>query len=190
MTSCVYTANELFLADIGARKIYRYSTDGEYTYKGVFASGHKFNRMTIGDGCLYVGILPTNQILIYSLTSGEIVNQFKTGGSPRGMAFDSKNQLHVVLWKTKTVETYNANGKKLGQRIYQELNQPDGLVIDYYDNLYIANRHNPSTVTVYTSSGLLVNTIRGFKSAIDVIEYELKQMVVIDILADKATMYR
>ena len=105
------------------------------------------------------------------------------------MAFDSNDQLHVALWNSKTVERYDIEGNKLGQRVYEELNVPDGLAIDYFDNIYFANRGSPSTVTIYNSSGKLISTIKGFKSVIDVIDQHLKQMIVLDVLAKKAVIY-
>ena len=189
MVSCVYAPNQLLLADFSSKKIYKYSTDGKYTYKGVFASGHNYVRMTVGGGHLYVGI-PSNTILIYLTNNGKLIHQFKTGGYPRGMAFDSKKQLHVALWNKKIVERYDHSGKKLGQRIYKELNVPDGLAIDLYDNIHISNRGNPSTVTVYSESGILVNTISGFKSVIDAVDQNMKQMIAVDLSTSKATIYR
>ena len=56
-----------------------------------------------------------------------------TVGNAQAIVFDKHDRLHVST-RSKTVEVFDVDGKKLTQRTYIELNVGDGLFLDDHNN--------------------------------------------------------
>ena len=124
------------------------------------------------------------------------------------MVIDSNGKLNVGIWGQKILR-YSAGPKAkcLSSTTYDNIGRIDGMAIDGAGNILIADRTasklqvmnmSPTTVSssaqqsqvlVYSPGGMLIKTIPGFNSAMDVDVGVDGTVLVADYHANKVYMY-
>ena len=202
-SDCAFVKNNLYVADQGHKRLYKYTADG--LFAGVVATGEHFARFTTCNDHLYVSI-SRSDVIVYK--DDKEKHRINMRGSPRGMVVDSNGKLNVGIW-AKTISQYSTGpeGKCLGSKTYDNIGGIDGMAIDGAGNILIADRTSSrlqvmntspptasssaqqSRVFVYSPGGMLIKTITGFVGALDVDVGVDGTVMVADYVTNKVYMY-
>jgi DNA-binding beta-propeller fold protein YncE len=79
---------------------------------------------------------------------------------PTGVAFDSAGNVYISEYTSATAVKYKASkGTEPELVISQDVGGPEGIAVDNSGTIYVSNS-SLNTITVYNSSGTLINTLR------------------------------
>ena len=202
-SDCAFVKNNLYIAEQTQKSLYKYTADGSFV--GIVAKGEHYARFTTCNDHLYVSIARGD---IIAFKDDKETYRIKPNGPPRGMVIDSNGKLNVGIWGQKILQ-YSAGPKAkcLGSRTYDNIGRIDGMAIDGAGNILIADRTasklqvmnmspptasssaQQSQVLVYSPGGMLIKTITGFGSAMDVDVGVDGTVLVVDYHANKVYMY-
>ena len=168
ITGCAFSSTALYFADRGEKKIYKYTTDGEYV--GTFVTGYEFGRLAAADGKLYA-IVDRNEaatVRAYEESSGNSECNIKTYKSTqaKALAFDTKGNLNVGLLGNK-IEVYTLYCQFVSIRVYPEVGAIDGLAFDGSDNNVILDARDRK-VKVISPSDQLIKELGPFSQTVPV----------------------
>src|SRR5215469_5446284 len=76
---------------------------------------------------------------------------------PTGIAFDAQENVYIADFYSETWVKYSPDGKLL-LVVKQGVLTPEGIALDCSGNVYVSNE-NLNNITVYNSSGTLINTL-------------------------------
>ena len=110
------------------------------------------------------------------------------GKNPRKIQFDSDDNLHVNTYYNG-VYIITKSGQHLSHIITNGIEFGDGLYVDCYDNIYVADCSNASEVYLYGKNGKPMKIIKGFTGAADVIIAPDGTMWITDFNSHKVYLY-
>ena len=145
---CAFSLTALYFADESARKIYKYTPNGEYV--GTFVTGFAFGRLAAAHGNLYAIVHRSEATVIaFNETNGQETCSIKTSlRDATSLAFDTQENLNVAL-RENTIEAHTLDCKFVNSRVYPEIGYIGGLAFDGSGNNVILDWYARS-VMVYS----------------------------------------
>ena len=110
------------------------------------------------------------------------------GINPRKIQFDSDGNLYVNTYYNG-VYIVTKSGHHLSCIITNGIEFGDGLYVDCYDNIYVADHSNTSEVYLYGKNGKPKKIIKGFTEAADVVIAPDGTMWITDFNSCKVYLY-
>ena len=166
---CAFAPSGIYISDPASKRLLKYSTRGVFI-KAISTFVYYYNRFTWCNNYLYATIPPLKKIAIFYNDKEIQKLDIKTKdivSARGGLAFDTHGDLYAALPPNK-VQVFNIHGKPKDVLVFNEVGVIDGLVIDYGNNMVVADRMSPSSVKIFSPYGVLIKKITGFNFTSDV----------------------
>ena len=111
-------------------------------------------------GRLYVADYDVDHVVVYN--SQLVQTAVLSGGmsGPNRLAFDTLGNLYVCNAKGNSITVYGPDGiQKTSKTITNQVSSPEGVAVDAYGDVFVANNGSANSITVYNIDGQLVETV-------------------------------
>ena len=185
-TGVYASGNRVYVAGFKANKIYEYSVSG-VLIRVITAQNQPVGVAVDSVGNLYVSEYNTGKVHVYNSngTKSHVITGI--GTYPRKIQFDSDENLYVST-HYKGVYITTKSGHHLSQLKINGIDG-EGLYVDCYDNMYVADRSNPGEVYLCGKNGKPVKIITGFSGASDVAIAPDGTLWITDLVSHKVYLY-
>ena len=167
-TGVYVKGSRVYVAGYNAKKIYEYSVSGVLIRVITATAQNQPIGVAVDSvGNLYVSEVNTGKVHVYNSngTKSHVITGI--GTYPRKIQFDSDENLHVNTYY-KGVYITAKSGHHLSRIKTNGINLGEGLYVDCYDNIYVADRSSPGEVYLCGKNGKPIKIIKGFTNAGDV----------------------
>ena len=179
--------DRVYVAGFKANKIYEYSIDGVLI--GVKTEQNQPIGLAVDkDDKLYVSEWTTGKIHAYNSNSSKSHIITGIGTHPRKIQFDSDENLHVSTHH-KGVYIVTKSGRHLSQLKINGIDLGEGLYVDCYDNMYVADRSSSGEVYLCGQNGKPKKIIKGFNGVGDVAIAPDGTLWITEFLSHKVYLY-
>ena len=179
--------NRVYVAGFKANKIYEYSIDGVLIGTKI-EQNQPIGLAVDNDDKLYVSEWTTEKIHVYNSNGSKFHIITSVGTFPHKIQFDSDENLHVNT-HDKGVYITTKSGHHLSQLKINGIDYGEGLYLDCYDNMYVADLSNPEEVYLCGKNGKPVKIITGFSGASDVAIAPDGTLRITDFVSHKVYLY-
>ena len=158
-------------------------------FMGVITNQSQPIGLDVDNDCkFYVSEYTTGKVHVYNSNGNKSHVITGIGTYPRKIQFDSNDNLHVNTYY-KGVYIITKSGQHLSRIIINGIEFGDGLYVDCYDNIYVADHSNTSEVYLYGKNGKPKKIIKGFTGAADVAIAPDGTMWITDFNSHKVYLY-
>ena len=186
-TGVYASGNQVYVAGYKANKIYEYSVSG-VLIRVITAQNQPVGVAVDSVGNLYVSEVNTGKVHVYNSNGTKSHDITGIGTYPRKIQFDSDENLHVNT-HYKGVYITTKSGHHLSRIKTNGINLGEGLYVDCYDNIYVADRSNPGEIYLCGKNGKPVKIITGFSGASDVAIAPDGTLWITDYVSHKVYLY-
>lgn len=162
-------AGNLFVADLGAAKIFCFDSKGEFRrlIESDVLGKPAYLALSPDETRLYVSDVGTHQIHIFNAATGSFIKSFGERGaaagqlySPQGLAFSKSGSLYVADTLNARIQAFDPEGNFLlefGSRgdLLEQFVSPKDLSFDSEGHLYVVDARS-STLKTFTPEGVLL----------------------------------
>ena len=179
--------NRVYVAGYFANQIYEYSMSGVFN-RVITAQNQPVGLVVDNDGKLYISEQSAGKVHVHNSngTKSHVITGI--GTYPRKIQFDSDENLHVNTYY-KGVYIITKSGHHLSRIKINGINLGDGLYVDCYDNIYVADHSSPGEVYLCGKNGKPIKIINGFTDAGDVAIAPDGTIWITDFAGNKVYLY-
>ena len=125
VADCAFVKNNLYVADYGHKRLYKYTADGSFV--GVVATGEHYTRFTTCNDHLYAISNARCDVIVYK--DDKETHRININGSPHGIVVDLNGKLNVGIWKKFLQYSTGPKAKCLGSKAYDDIGGIAGMAI-------------------------------------------------------------